>query len=194
MGSGGWNRARTGGNGRGLEARTRGTRCGLFARPRMREHTHRARTGRKGRGLQARMRGTGRRLFARPRLWAHTRQAQTQVNGRRWVGSGVNTMSSRGRKAICAQPLRWGHVSGRRRVRERARVAGGRAHVGAEGAHAATGAGGINYPSHNFIFANLFSRSAPCPNTPNALCKELWCGRLALKLVGGGLCSLLSFR
>jgi hypothetical protein len=61
-------------------------------------------------------------------------------------------------------------------------------------AHAATGAGGINYPSNNIFFANLFSRSAPCPSTPNALCKELWCGRLALKLVGGGFVCLLSFR
>jgi hypothetical protein len=72
---------------------------------------------------------------------------------------------------------------------------GGRAHAGAKGAHAATGAGGINYPSNNIFFANLFYRSAPCPSTPNVLCKELWCGRLALKLVGGGgFLFLLSFR
>jgi hypothetical protein len=70
---------------------------------------------------------------------------------------------------------------------------GGWTHAGAEGAHAATGAGGINYPSHNFLFANLFSRSAPCPSTPSTLCKELWCGRLALKLVGGGDLSFIIF-
>jgi hypothetical protein len=70
---------------------------------------------------------------------------------------------------------------------------GGRAHAGAEGTHAATGAGGINYPSHNFIFANLFSRSAPCPSTPSALCKELWCGRLAPPLGGGGALSFIIF-
>jgi hypothetical protein len=144
MGAGGWDQARASGTGRGLvgtsansrrgrvgpgmdSSRDRGcgrTRVGrgLFARPRMRAHTRRARTGRKGRGLQARTRGTGRRLFARPRLWAHTRRAQTQVNGRKRVGPGANTMSLRGRKAIRAQPLRWGQVSGRGRVRERARA------------------------------------------------------------------------
>jgi hypothetical protein len=165
----------------------------------MQAHTRRARTSRNGRGLQLRTRGTGRGLFARSRLWAHTHRAQTQVNGRGRVGPGANTMSSHGRKAIRAQPLRWGHVSRRGRVRQRARARtgaycrGGRAHMGAEGAHVATGAGGINYPSHNFIFANLFSRSAPCPSTPSALCKELWCERLALKLVEGGALSFIIF-
>jgi hypothetical protein len=124
-----WARTRANGRGRvgpGAEwwerARMRGTGRRLFARPRMRAHTRRAQTGRKRRGFQARTRGTGRELFARPRLWAHTRRAQTQVNGRRRVGPGANTMFLRGRKAIRAQPLRWGHVSGRGRVRERARA------------------------------------------------------------------------
>jgi hypothetical protein len=55
------------------------------------------------------------------------RRAQTQVNGRGRVGPGANTVFSRGQKAICTQPLRWGHVSGRGRVqhRARARAAGG---------------------------------------------------------------------
>jgi hypothetical protein len=61
-----------------------------------------------------------------------------------------------------------------------------RAHAAAERVHAATGAGGIKKPSHYFFFANLSSRSAPCPSTPSTLCKELWYGRLVLKLVGGG--------
>jgi hypothetical protein len=75
-----------------------------------------------GRGLQAQTRGTGRELFARLQLWAQTRRAQSQVNGHGWVGPGANTVSSRGRKAIRAQPLRWGHVSGHGRVRHRARA------------------------------------------------------------------------
>jgi hypothetical protein len=122
IGAGGWDRAQTGGNGRRLEARTRGTGHGFFARPRMRAHTRCARIGRKARGLQVRTRGTGRGLFACPRLWAHTCRVQIQVNGRRRVGPGANTMSSRGWKAIRVQPLRWGHVFGRGQVRERARA------------------------------------------------------------------------
>jgi hypothetical protein len=123
---------------------------------------------------------------------AHTRRVQMQVNRHGRVRPGANTVSSRGRKAIHAQPLQWGHVSGRGRVRHWARARtgaycrGGRAHAAAEGAHVATRAGDIKKPSHYFFFANLSSRSAPCPSTPNALCKELWYGRLALKLVGGG--------
>jgi hypothetical protein len=143
MGTDGSDRARTIGNGHGLEARTRGTGRGLFARPQMRAHTRRVRTGRKGRGLQAQMRGTGRGLFARPRLWAHTCRAQTQVNGRRRVGPGANTMSSRGQKAIRAQPLRCGHVSGR--GPERARVVGG------AGAHG-YGGGGYKLPLPELYF------------------------------------------
>jgi hypothetical protein len=65
----------------------------------------------------ARTRGIGRELFAYLRL-----RAQTLVNGRGRVGPGANTMSSCERKAIRAQPLRWRHVSGRGRVRHRARA------------------------------------------------------------------------
>jgi hypothetical protein len=77
---------------------------------------------------------------------------------------------------------------------ERARAIGDAGARGCRKGARGYGAGGINKPSDNFIFANLSSRSTPCSNTPNALCKELWCGRLALKLVGGGLCPLLFVR
>ena len=72
---------------------------------------------------------------------------------------------------------------------------GGQAHVAAEDAHAAMEAGGINKSSSYFIFANLSYKSALCASTPNALYKELWCRRLALKLGGGEeLCSFLFIR
>jgi hypothetical protein len=53
-------------------------------------------------------------------------------------------------------------------------------------AHAATGAGDINKSSPILVICqSLFQ--APCPSTPSALCKELWCESLAFKLVGGAL-------
>jgi hypothetical protein len=124
---------------------------------------------------------------------AQTRQAQTQVNGCGRVGPGTNTLSSHGRKANRAQLLQWGHVSGRGRMRHRTWARTGTCYRGGR-AHSASGAGSINKSSPYFIFANLSSRSAPCPSMPSALCKELWCGRLALKLVEGGLCPLLFVR
>jgi hypothetical protein len=164
MGAGGWDRAWTGGNGRGLEARTHGTGRGLFARLRMRAHTRQARTGRKGRGLQARTRGTGRGL------WVHTRRAQTQVNGHRRVGSGANTISSRGRKAIRAQPLRWGHVSGHRRVRERARAAGGAGARGSRRGARGYGGGGYKLPLPQLYFCqSLFHISSLSQHAQRAL-------------------------
>jgi hypothetical protein len=164
MGAGGWDRAQIGGNRRGLEARTHETGHGLFARPRMRAHTRRARTGRKGRGLQARTRGTGRGL------WANTRRAQTQVNGRRRVGPGTNTISSRRRKAIRAQPLRWGHVSGCGRVRERACVAGGAGTRGSRRGARGYGGGGYKLPLQQHLFCqSLFQISSLSQHAQRAL-------------------------
>jgi hypothetical protein len=157
MGEGGWDRARTGGKGGGLEVRTHGTGRGLLARSRMR-------AGRKGHGLQARTSGNGRGL------WAYTRRAQTQVNGFRRVGPGANTISSRGRKAIRAQPLRWEHVSERGRVRERARAAGGagarRSRRGARGYEG----GGYKLPlQQHFFCQSLFQISSLSQHAQRAL-------------------------
>jgi hypothetical protein len=195
-----WERARTLGADAWDRARTLGadawTGRGFFARPRMRAHTRRARTGRKGRGLQARTRGTGRGL------WAHTRRAQTQVNGAQAGRAGrehniLARTEGDSHAAIAMETRVWAQTGARTGAGPNGRVLQwGRVHAGAEGAHAATVAGDINYPSNNIFFANLFSRSAPCPSTPSTLCKELWCGRLALKLVrgGGGFLFLLYFR
>jgi hypothetical protein len=97
--------------------------------------------------------------------------------------------------AIAVETRVWARAGATSGAGPNGRVLQGRqAHAVAKGAHAATGAGGINKSSSYFIFANLSSRSTLCPSTPSALCNELWCRRLALKLVEWGLCPLIFVR
>jgi hypothetical protein len=81
-----------------------------------------------------------------------------------------------------------------RRGSERARAIGGASAHGCRRGARGYGGGGYKLTLQQFYFSNISSRLAPCPSTPSPLCKELWCGSLALKLVGGGLCPLLFVR
>ena len=134
------------------------------------------------RGLQARMGGNRHGLEARTLETGCEHRVLTQREGKLRVAIVVGMRvkvrmgASLGAKT---ERLHIGEGVGARRCRRGAQGYRGRGYK-------------LTFPQ--VYFASLSSRSTPCPSTPSMLCKELWFGRLTLKLVGGRLCSFLFVR